>query len=54
MDPAEGRSVPATQRSSVLLPEPFGPTSATASPGTDLRVDAGENSDFAERAAQPD
>ena len=33
MDPADGRSFPATQRSSVLLPEPFGPTTATASPG---------------------
>ena len=35
-DPADGRSSPARMRSSVLLPEPLGPSTATTSP----RVDA--------------
>ena len=43
--PAVGRSRPLRCFTSVVLPEPFWPTIATASPGLDLQVDAPERLD---------
>ncbi len=43
------RSRPAISRSSEVLPEPLGPTTASASPGRGVEIEAGEH-----RAAAPD
>ena len=47
--PASGRSKPATTRSSVVLPEPLGPSSATSSPCADAQARAVDRTGGAER-----
>ena len=50
--PASGISSPAIIRSSVVLPEPDGPSSATSSPVGDLEADVVERDEAAEGFAQ--
>ena len=47
-DPRSGHSRPAMMRSSVVLPEPEGPSSATSSPESTVEVDAGKRREGAE------
>ena len=41
--PADGRHTPARIRSSVVLPAPFAPTSATVSPGATVKETSSSN-----------
>ena len=47
MRPADGRSRPEIARSSVLLPAPLLPTSATMSPSAHREIDAAQHADMA-------
>ena len=48
--PASGRSNPAIMRSSVVLPEPLGPSTARKPPSSEPQVDAVDRAPVAERA----
>ena len=50
--PAVGSTRPASVRSSVVLPAPFGPSSAWISPGAHREVDAGDRDPLTEAALQ--
>ena len=50
--PALAREMQASSRSSVLLPAPFGPSTATISPRVDVEVDVAQHQAHAERLAQ--